>query len=159
VAHIHCPSGTPSEECGWGPGLEYTVISTTVYQATMVQPDEFTMTFSCQHDTQESKVGCNVSLGGPSANNPASSELTLTGSEIVFATAMVVEGDVPKTTGTAGATSTSSGSAAPASTGAPQSGSPTASGSAPQDTSGAYKYGVEGSALLALAGAAALNMW
>lgn len=157
VAHIHCPTGTDSSECGWGNGLEYSIISTTIYQASLTIPGG-TMTFSCDHETKESKIECDVSVGGPSANMPASSQLTLTGSEILYGTAMVVEGEVPKTTGAGGATPTSD-SAAPASTGADASGSPTASGSQPQDTSAAYKYGIEGSALLALAGAAALNMW
>jgi hypothetical protein len=165
VAHIHCPAGTDSNDCGWGPGLEYSVISTTIYQATMVQPDEFTMTFSCNHQTKESSIACDVSIGGPEANMPASSQLTLTGSEISFATAVVAEGEIPKTTGGAGATPTSGTAApastgtAPASTGAESSGTPTASGSQPEDTSAAYKYGIEGSALLALAGAAAMNIW
>jgi hypothetical protein len=39
------------------------------------------------------------------------------------------------------------------------SGSSSASVSAPESTGAATKYGIEGSVLLALAGAAALNVW
>lgn len=165
VAHIRCPAGGDLTECGWGPGLEYSIISTTIYQATMVQLDEFTMTFSCNHQTKESSVACDVSVGGPEANMPASSQLTLTGTEIQFVTAVVAEGEIPKTTGGATATATSASAApastgtAPASTGAESSGTPAASGSQPEDTSAAYKYSIEGSALLVLAGAAAINIW
>jgi hypothetical protein len=166
IARIECPSGTPSYECGWGAGLDYTVISTTIYEITMEVPDQMTMSVSCDHNTKQSKIACDVSVGGQMAI-PGSSLLELTGSEIQFVTASVTGGSVPKASNTADETtpatssatpSATSGTAALASSGEEASGSPTASGSAPQDTSAAYKYGIEGSALVALAGAAALNL-
>lgn len=157
---LSCPTDVDSTECGWGPGIHYSIISTTIYQATMSEADLFTMTYSCNHNTKASQITCAASMGGPSANDPGVSTAVLSGSEIAFVTATVTSGaDLLTATGEAKG-STSASATSVSGTAAQESGASTsASGAAPENTGAAYRFRVEGSALLALAGAAALNAW
>ena len=172
VLDITCPTGVDTNDCGWGPGIQYSIISTTQYIATMSEEDLFTMTYSCDHNTKAKEVTCAVSMGGSEANDPGVSTAVLSGTDVAFGTATVTAGaslltatggaqqSAPassglKTSATAKQTASVSGATG---TAAQQSGA-TASGSgaAPESTGAAYRFGIEGSALLALAGAAALN--
>jgi hypothetical protein len=168
VIRAACPTDLDSTECGWGPGIVYSVVSTTIYKATMSEENLFTMTYSCEHNTKAKTVDCDISMGGDEANSPTTEHIKFTGTEIGFAKATITKGaelltkggDETQTTATATAGGQSPGS--PSATGSAQvSGSPsgTASGAVPESTGAAYRFGLEGSALLAMAGAAALNAW
>lgn len=115
-------------------------------------------------------MSCGISQAG--GNDPTVTSTVFSGSEIAFLTATITAGaeKLAAQTGSA-ASSGSSGSSGMATstsasgTGASAAGKPSgaanATGSAApeQSTGAAFRYGVEGSALLALAGAAALNAW
>jgi len=180
VLDLACPTGTDSTECGFGfSGFRYSIISTTIYQASMSQED-FDLSFTCNHNVKAAQVTCGVSVAGVDGNPPEITTSVLSGSDIAFITASVTAGGELLAAAQTGAAGTSSGpakttdSSAPtasstasvaSSTGFTTSGTATttlASGvSTPQPTytGAAYKYGVEGPALLALAGAAAVGMW
>jgi hypothetical protein len=177
VLNLACPTGTDSTECGFGSGFEYKIISTTIYQASMSELG-FIMTFSCDHNIKKDEMSCGVSLGGSNANDPGTTTAVLPADQIEFLTATVTAGEElldAEATGTASSVATSTGvalTAASSATVAPRTSLQTtatasvtalasgASSSEPaaQSTNAAYKYGVEGSALLALAGAAAMNI-
>ncbi|KAF2279799.1 uncharacterized protein EI97DRAFT_430814 [Westerdykella ornata] len=163
VAQIACPTGVDSTECGWGMGLEYTVISTTIYKATMKEEGRFTMSFSCNHDTAKSEVSCGVTQTGEQYTG--ATELVLAGSDIAFATASITgttttkngQENMPTGTASTGAGASTSGAGTSAS-GAQASGSKTTGPAAPGNTGAAYKPGFERLALVTLAGAAVLNV-
>jgi hypothetical protein len=164
--HIACPSGVDMNDCGWGVGFDYTIISKSHYQAQLTF-DSATLSFGCDYNTAKADMTCVVDEG----TGPATS--VLSGSEISLNHATVVQGAellsasgsasvAPKTTGAAVATKTGvqmSGSASvTGSTASKASSSATGSAAAVQTTGAAARYGVQGSALLIFAGAAAANI-
>ncbi|KAF2265037.1 hypothetical protein CC78DRAFT_532680 [Lojkania enalia] len=167
VLSLACPTDLDASDCGFGPHFDYSVISTTIYEATMSIPDEFTMAFSCDHDTAKTQMACDISMGGPNANDPGQTSGVLSGSDVDFFTATITAGEEKlSATGRtqnsdaapsqASATATSAGeTGAPASIGSATSGL-SGSGATTKPTNAAYRVNVEGSALLALAGAAAV---
>nr|QSQ85920.1 NRPS [Preussia typharum] len=171
VANIHCPTGADSTECGWGPGLHYSILTGTRYKATMVDAQSATMTMNCDHDKQNSAIYCDYSVGGAGAENPISTTLNFSGTEIQSVTATVTKGAellTKEASATEGLTviegSKTPTASMPTVTGSGITGVATPivtqSGVAPsQSTGAAYRFGVEGSAVLALVGAAALNAW
>jgi len=175
VLNLACPTGTDSTECGFGDGFEYKIISTTIYQASMSELG-FIMTFACDHNIKKDEMSCEVSLGGSNANDPGTTTAVLSANQIEFLTATVTAGEElldVKATGAASSVTGVALIAASSVTVAPRTSLQTtatasvtalasgASGAEPaaQSTNAAYRYGVEGSAMLALAGAAAMNMW
>jgi hypothetical protein len=172
IAHITCPTSVDLAECGVGPGLEYTQIvqsQNTKFIGTM-SGGSFTMTYSCDYDARGVNANCGVSMGGDDAQFAGTSTLALAGTDIVFGTATVTKGaelltdataSGPTSSGLVTATSRPTGAATTGAlaSGSMPSGTPTASGSGPEETGAAYKYGIEGAALVALAGAAVLNAW
>ncbi|KAL4919266.1 hypothetical protein BDW62DRAFT_47275 [Aspergillus aurantiobrunneus] len=117
---INCPPGTPSDECGMGPGM--TVVADgemTTYIIGM--GDEFQFTASCS--VREPTALCTESAGGFGANFPGVSTTT---ERVAFMPVTVTAGEV---TGAASETATATSSetlTAGTETGA--SGSATASG-------------------------------
>jgi hypothetical protein len=90
----------------------------------------------------------------PSMTGFAQSSSTIaTATRSASAGLMTPSGSVAPTSTMASASALASGATSAA------SGSSSASVSAPESTGAAFKYGIEGSMLLALAGAAALNAW
>ncbi|KAH6865141.1 hypothetical protein BKA58DRAFT_239686 [Alternaria rosae] len=188
--HIACPTGADDEECGWGPGLDVTILSQTRFQAQM-STDTISMSLGCDYNEKAVEMTCTVNqLGGNDDTGGKPITATLSSDDVQFLSATVVAGNslltpagsaVPSMTGSAQSGSTiatsirsasagamtPSGSIMPTSTMASSasastpaaSGSGSASASLPESTGAAHKYGIEGSALLALAGAAALNFW
>lgn len=168
VYSIGCAANVNASECLWegsdGSSLTYSIISTTIYKATVSIEGLYTMMLSCDHNTKETAVTCDVDVDGP---NAAKSMMVVSGTDLPFVTATVTKGAAMLA---AAATATAS---APTATGTQASTSikgiegyvseigstPTASSSVPEFTGAAYRLGVEGSALLALAGAAVLNAW
>ncbi|CAG5185688.1 uncharacterized protein ALTATR162_LOCUS11375 [Alternaria atra] len=191
--HIACPTDTDDSECGWGPGLDVTILSQTRFQAQM-STDVVSMSLGCDYNEKAVEMTCTVNqVGGNDDTGGEPITATLSSDDVQFLSATVVAGNslltdagsmVPSMTGFAQSSSTiatatrsasaglmtPSGSVAPTSTMASASalasgatsaasGSSSASVSAPESTGAAFKYGIEGSMLLALAGAAALNAW
>ena len=171
---VACPTGTDSNDCGWGPGLEYTVISNTRYQALMTA-DTVSMSLGCDYNSQAVEMTCTVDQKGGNDDTDGPVTAVLSSSEVAFISATVVEGasllsgggsasatEAPKSTGAAASTGlqTTVSTTASGSAGASGSGTtPTGSGAAATNTGAAARFGIEGSALLALAGAAAVNIW
>jgi hypothetical protein len=168
---IACPTDVDATECGWGDGLDVSIIDGTKYQATM-KGDTFDMSIDCDYNSKASKMTCVADL------NDTPTTGVLSGTDLIFVTASVAEGAEllasATATPTAGASGSASASQAPKSTAAvavstglkssasvsaSASASATSSGSLPDSTGAAARFGIEGSALLVLAGAAALNVW
>ncbi|KAL6710613.1 hypothetical protein ACN47E_008661 [Coniothyrium glycines] len=165
---IACPTGTDAAECGWGPGIDYTVISRTHYEASITIED-VAMSFACEAASGGQAV-CTVDQAGP--NSLGAVVATLSGTDAAFITATVVQGASLLSGGTAAsATSGPVSTRAPASSGglmiasgsqpAPSgtfSAAASASGSAAagSSTGAAARFGVRGELLVVLAGAAAL---
>ncbi|ORY18261.1 hypothetical protein BCR34DRAFT_362213 [Clohesyomyces aquaticus] len=87
VAVLNCPTSVDSSDCGFGPGVSLSIISTTIYQAVMSESD-FTMSVSCVYKTSE--MPCSVSIAG--GNDPGNTVETFSGSDIGFLTATVTAG-------------------------------------------------------------------
>jgi hypothetical protein len=161
---IACPTDLDDDtQCGWGNGLDVSIIDGTKYQATM-QGDTFAMSIDCDYNSKAAKMTCVADL------NDTKTTGVLSGTDLAFATASVVEGadlltasatPTPSASSSASAGASqapkTSAAAAAASTGLKTSAS--ASASLPESTGAAARFGIEGSALLVLAGAAALNVW
>ncbi|KAH7113247.1 hypothetical protein B0J11DRAFT_446042 [Dendryphion nanum] len=164
VVAISCPTASPGfdeTECGWGPGLEYTVISSTIYKGTISEPG-VTMTFSCDDNIKKEEVTCGVSVGGSAAEMAYTSNVVWAKTDVARINATITAGaeKLAAQTGiqsTPIATSTTSSTAAAGSQASNTKASSTSG--LVESTGAAYKFGVEGSALFALAGAAALNAW
>jgi len=203
--HIACPTGADSTECGWGPGLDVTILSQTRFQATM-DADSVSMSLGCDYNKKQVEMTCTVNQeGGNDDTGGKPVTATLSGDDVEFLTASVVAGKsllegkssvAPSRTTAAAAKETAesaesaepttvatsarsastglvtasqtvsaTGSMASASASDSSSGmqsTPLASGTSvplPESTGAAARYGIQGSALLMLAGAAALNVW
>ncbi|EAT89718.2 hypothetical protein HBH56_018640 [Parastagonospora nodorum] len=88
---IACPTGVDSDECGWGPGLDYTIISNTHYQAYM-SAASVSMSFACDHNTQASEMTCTVAMTGGDMDLGGPQTAVLKGDEISFNQATIVGG-------------------------------------------------------------------
>jgi len=184
-AIMTCPSGTPSDECGFAMGLDVEIISGTRFQASMSAVG-ISVSYGCDgYDTAKDVMTCTAELSGEDTQTAV-----LSGSDVSFITASVVEGAsllsggasatasasatataaastsvVPKKSSTAAAASSGmqTSASAPSTThaGSHASGvaSATASIAAPENTGAAARFGIEGAALLALAGVAAANVF
>ncbi|XP_014559682.1 hypothetical protein COCVIDRAFT_91331 [Bipolaris victoriae FI3] len=198
-----CPTGIDSSECGWGPGLDATILSQTRYQATM-DAGGVSMSLGCDYNKKDVEMTCTVKQKG--GNDDTGGEpvtAVFSNDDVKFLTVDVVAGNsllrtetstAPSASATTTKTSAQSTSVATltksASTGqmtvesvsetasASSSASPSAtmstvstpsiapsptssqsSASVPESTGAAARFGIEGSALLVLAGAAAFNVW
>ena len=108
--------------------------------------------------------GASLLSGGASATASASSGASASSSASASASAAASASVAPKSTTAAAASSSMQTSASPSSTthaGSHASGvaSATASSAAPESTGAAARFGIEGAALLALAGVAAANVF
>ncbi|KAF1830380.1 hypothetical protein BDW02DRAFT_507663 [Decorospora gaudefroyi] len=180
---VACPTGVDSSECGWSPGLDVTILSQTRYQAEMTA-EGISMSLGCDYNEKAVEMSCTVNqVGGNDDTGGEPVTAVLSGTDVEFLAVTVVQGNSLLTDGTSVVPSASAvaestapvSSARSASTGlmtasvtAPTASmtldsetSPTVSGSAstPAFTGAAVHHGVQGSALLALVGAAALNIW
>ncbi|EMD95345.1 hypothetical protein COCC4DRAFT_205889 [Bipolaris maydis ATCC 48331] len=206
-----CPTGVDSSECGWGPGLDATILSQTRYQATM-DAAGVSMSLGCDYNKKKVEMTCTVKQEG--GNDDTGGEpvtAVFSNDDVKFLTVDVVAGNsllrtatstAPSASATTTKTSAQSTSVATltrsASTGqmtvesvsetasasasatistastpsiaptptssqssasVPESASVTESASVPESTGAAARFSIEGSALLMLAGAAALNVW
>ncbi|KAF1994648.1 hypothetical protein P154DRAFT_581597 [Amniculicola lignicola CBS 123094] len=166
---ITCPTDDPafdSNNCGFGPGLSYSIISQTEHKGAM-SDSGFTMTYACTQNAGMSEMSCGISMGGSEANDPGTTDLVLSGTDYSAAW-------LPATLTAGVAKLSASASVAPESTGGGElveslsvtpvasTGSgvaaTTGSGAAASSTGAAYKIGVEGGVLLALVGGAAWNV-
>ncbi|KAF2131261.1 hypothetical protein P153DRAFT_394618 [Dothidotthia symphoricarpi CBS 119687] len=186
VFALGCPSSVPSHTtCDWSSyAIDYTIISSTHYEIHVTEDvGQVSAGYMCDYSSL--KMTCTVSQSG--GNDALMEPLTVVlpdeenGLQLTFATATVVEEGVFSSGGVSASTR------AAASTTAASTGLKTASGSAPSPTSlhsgsgvsatgantaiasgsasvavstgAAANFGLEGSAIVALAGAAALNFW
>ncbi|OSS54282.1 hypothetical protein B5807_00024 [Epicoccum nigrum] len=188
-AILTCPSGTPIDECGFAMGLDVEIISGTRFQASMSAVG-ISVSYGCDgYDTAKDVMTCTAELSGEDTQTAV-----LSGSDVSFITASVVEGAsllsggasatasasasasarasaaasasvAPKSSTAAAAASSSMQTSASASStthaGSHASGvaSATASSAGPENTGAAARFGIEGAALLALAGVAAANVF
>ncbi|EUC41601.1 hypothetical protein COCMIDRAFT_8715 [Bipolaris oryzae ATCC 44560] len=193
-----CPTGVDSSECGWGPGLDATILSQTRYQATM-DAGGVSMSLGCDYNKKKVEMTCTVKQEGGNADTGGEPVTAVfSNDDVKFLTVDVVAGNsllrtetstAPSASATTTKTSAQSTSATltrSASTGqmtvesvsetasasasatvstvstpsiAPTPTSSQSSASVPESTGAAARFGIEGSALLMLAGAAALNVW
>jgi hypothetical protein len=178
---VSCPTGVDSTECGWGPGLDYTIVSATHYQAQM-SADSVSMSYACDHNTAASEMTCTVAMTGGNMDMADPQTAVLSGTDIAFNTATILKGAemltggavVAQATGASasgsGAAAQSTGSAA-AKSGLQTDASASATGSGmraghnatssaplPEHTGAATRFGLEASALLVLAGAMVVNV-
>ncbi|KAF2251369.1 hypothetical protein BU26DRAFT_281687 [Trematosphaeria pertusa] len=177
VLQFSCPTNVDETECGWGDGqITYTILSTTIYRAD-IATDTLRVSFGCTYDSSATQLACEESIVDPEltqiqSGSEMSTRTTLTGTDVAFQTATVTAGE--SLLGASAGAVASSGASAPASslaTSARASGSAaattggtpsasgasaTGSGAAAQSTGAAARFGVEGAAMFALAGAAAM---
>lgn len=180
-ALVGCPTGTSIEDCGLGPGLNVEIIGGTRYDASM-SVGTVSVSYGCDgYDSAANTMTCTAAMAGQDTQTAV-----LSGSDVAFISASVIEGAsllsgsasepasasasasasatasaASKTSAAAASsgmqTSMVSGTAAAGSHASPHPASATGS-SAPQSTAAAARFGIEGAALLALAGAAAINV-
>lgn len=181
-AIMACPTGTPIDECGLAAGLDVEIIGGTRYQASMSAGTVY-VSYGCDgYNSAAKTMTCTAEMSGEDPQTAV-----LSGSDVAFITASVVEG-AELLSGGASATASASASASASPSVTPKSSAPTAASSgmqtsatpsgtaaagshasgshasstgssaAPASTGAAVRFGVEGAALLALAGAAAVNV-
>lgn len=183
-AVMTCPTGTPADECGFAAGLDVEIIGGTRYQASMSAMG-VSVSYGCDgYDAAAGTMTCTAEMSGEDTQTAV-----LSGTDVNFITASVVEGasllSGGAATASASATAASASASASASV-APKSSaassgmqtsasassttahagshasgvaSATGSSAAPSSTGAAARFGIEGVALLALAGAAAANVF
>ncbi|KAH7366591.1 hypothetical protein BKA66DRAFT_470552 [Pyrenochaeta sp. MPI-SDFR-AT-0127] len=134
------------------------------------------MSLGCDYNSRAIEMTCTVDQKGGNDDTDGPVTAVLSGSEVAFLSATIVEGasllsggakstEASKSAAVAStglrssASTTASGSATARAQASGAGASPTSSGATVASTGAAARYGVEGSALLALVGAAALNMW
>lgn len=170
VVQMACPTGIDSNDCGWGNGeITYTLASSSVYAAAL-STDGISVSFGC---TSKNAMTCVMAVPASEFGDLTSGmtgigsggvvTVTTTVDSAPMQTMTVTAGeDKLKATGAASAGSTlatsASGTAASGSKAGATAASATGSGSPAQSTGAAARFGVEGAALFALAGAAALNV-
>ncbi|KAL1602198.1 hypothetical protein SLS59_004885 [Nothophoma quercina] len=186
-ALLTCPTGTDVEDCGFAAGLDVQVIGGTRYEASMSAGTVY-VSYGCDgYNSAATKMTCTAEMSGQDPQTAV-----LSGTDVAFFTATVVEGAEllsggasatasPSASGSAASVSASASAASQSSGTAASSGmrtsaasasgtaaagshasgtaTATASGSVPQSTGAAARFGIEGAALLALAGAAAANIF
>ncbi|KAF1923435.1 uncharacterized protein M421DRAFT_425809 [Didymella exigua CBS 183.55] len=176
-AVVGCPTGTSIEDCGFGAGLDVEIIGGTRYQASMSAGTIY-VSYGCDgYNSVANTMTCTAEMAGQDTQTAV-----LSGSDVAFIAATVVEGTELLSGGVSASASTSAvnASASPtsktsaaainsgmhtsiasgtAAAGSHASGaaSTTGSSSVAQSTGAAARFGIEGAALLALAGAAAVN--
>ncbi|KAJ4338103.1 hypothetical protein N0V87_004251 [Didymella glomerata] len=172
-ALVGCPTGTSIEDCGLGPGLNVEIIGGTRYDASM-SVGTVSVSYGCDgYDSAANTMTCTAAMAGQDTQTAV-----LSGSDVAFISASVIEGasllsggasaSASATASAASKTSAAlasssmqtsivSGTAAAGSHASSHAASATGS-SAPQATGAAARFGIEGAALLALAGAAAVNV-
>jgi hypothetical protein len=169
---LACPTNVDSTECGYGPGLNYTILSKTIYKASM-SFDSIDISLACDYNTQASEATCTVSMAGDDEGSGLQTAV-LKGGEAKFNTATIVEGAnllsggaasaTPSATpaasaGASGASPTPTGtgaqSAKSATSGVASSGTGTASPA--QQTGAAARIGLQYGAVIAIAVVAALG--
>lgn len=180
--HLACPSGVDSNDCGWGIGLDYTIISKTHYQASVAADGTYALSFGCDNNVPKTQMVCTVTMSGGNDDGTLASAgpqtVTLAGSQLSFNKATVIQGanllsGSSQASATPAAAGSAAGSASAKATGlqtaasSPASGSAatgaqaskTASGSAApaQHTGAATKFGLEASAMLMFVGAAVVG--
>ena len=117
----------------------------------MQDADRFLMTFSCDENIPKQQVTCGVSVSG---------EEGVYTSNVVWAKSDVARINATITAGAEKLAAQTGAQATPSSTGSGTStAGPSATSGLPRSTGAASRFGVEGSALFALVGAAALNAW
>jgi hypothetical protein len=190
--HIACPTPSDTANCGWGPGLDATILSQTRYEATM-DADSMSVSMGCDYNTKKLDMTCTVNQEGgkyDTGGEPVTavfsepnvrflslsvvagnSLLRTESSTIPSASAATTKTSAQSTAVVTSARSASTGlmtvSETVSATGSTVSSSsiaatPTPSKSSatvPESTGAAARFGIEGSALLMLAGAAAMNVW
>lgn len=181
-----CATGTPIDECGFAAGLDVQIIGGTRFQASMSVGTVY-VSYGCDgYDSAANTMTCTAEMAGMDTQTAV-----LSGSDVAFITATVVEGaellsggaspTASASASPSSASATASASVAPKSSGAAASSgmrtniasasgtaaagshasgsaTATASSSLPESTGAAARFGFEGAALLALAGAAAVNV-
>jgi len=153
--------------------MNYTISAKTRYQGSMAY-DSFDMSFGCDHNTKASEMTCTVSMTGGNFDSTEPQTAVLSGSEIVFNSATIVQGANLLSGGAASATPAASAApsasagkttgaglvtdASPSATGSSLLGNGTRTGTAaPAFTGAAAKFGMQGAAVLVVAGVAALS--
>jgi hypothetical protein len=169
--NIACPTGVDSNDCGWGPGLDYTILSGTKYLASMSY-GSVSMSYSCDHNTKASEMTCAIAMTGGGMDTPTPETAVLKGDEVTFNTATIVQGAsllsgsaaasaAPKSTPASG--SGLKTDASPSITGSglarSQSGSATGSATPAQQTGAAASFSIQISAMLAVAGAVGVTIF
>ncbi|EOA84599.1 hypothetical protein ACJQWK_07174 [Exserohilum turcicum] len=107
-----CPTNVDSADCGWGPGLDATILSQTRYQATMDFESVY-MSLGCDYNKKKVEMMCTVSQkGGNDDTGGKAVTASFTGDDVKFLTVTVVAGNTllstkASTTPTASATAES----------------------------------------------------
>jgi hypothetical protein len=187
--HVACPSGTDSNDCGWGPdGLDYTIISKTHYQGVLSE----VMSYGCDYNSAKSDMTCVVAMSAGAMSmsgetdtdmadvGPVTATSVLKSGQFALIHATVVSGAnllpgttsgvISKSTPVSAAAASSglktdvivsaTGSAASSMKSAASSHASQSGSAAPaQATGAAARYGIQGSALVALVGAAAAGLF
>ncbi|KAH7091571.1 hypothetical protein FB567DRAFT_277246 [Paraphoma chrysanthemicola] len=169
---IACPTGTDINDCGFPPGLDMTIVSGTKYLASMSY-DSYSLSYSCDYNSRATDITCAVSMTGGNMDTPGPQTSVLSGTDLTFVTATVVQGAgllsgsgaasaAPKSTPASGsglmtdASPSITGSGSMSGLVRSQSGSATGSASPAQQTGAATTFGVQIPAMLAVVAAVAV---
>lgn len=163
---IACPTGSDESECGFGPGVEYTILSSTRYEA-VLSGGSFSASYGCDYNSQATEMTCTVNHQGGGDGLPIGRQVAiLRGTDVVFNTASIVEGaSLLKGAGHTTATASAKNVPASASSGATPAGTHSSSagasktGESPSSakaTGAAARSGAEGATVLSAVGALAM---
>lgn len=117
--HIACPTGVKTMDCGWGPGLDVTILSQTRFQAEM-STEGVSMSLGCDYNKKSIQMTCTVAQkGGNDDTDGKPVTATLSKEDVKFLTATVVEGQSLLSGSGSGSATSTRASAAPQSTASP----------------------------------------
>ncbi|KAL5117031.1 hypothetical protein ACEQ8H_005118 [Pleosporales sp. CAS-2024a] len=137
VFNIACPSNVAGSECGWGPGLDYTIISQTHYEAHL-SAASVSLSFACDHNTLASQMTCTVSMAGGALDDASPQTAVLDADQFSFTHATIVAG--------ANLLATASAHASPAATPSPAVSTPAATRSPARSAASSALQSATGSA-------------
>lgn len=117
--HIACPTGAKPDDCGWGPGLDVTILSQTRFQAEM-STEGVSMSLGCDYNKKVIQMTCTVAQqGGNDDTQGKPITATLSKADVKFLTATVVVGQSLLDGSASGSATSTKASAAPQSTASP----------------------------------------
>jgi len=89
---IACPTDADASDCGFGPGVQYKILSSTRYEAAL-SSGGYSVSYGCDYNSQITAMTCTVNQKGiQDGLSDGPQTAVLSGTDVVFNSATIVEG-------------------------------------------------------------------